>query len=174
MSKRGDLKFILPKEGSSNVSLPKGFSSKITKTIDLHIEDFLGKLNEAVQKQWVLTNFIQSPRFLIGHQEVLVSCWFNEAEDNNFVMLDVGDGDYSCAHLKSILVTGNCGNLTLKKRRDADNGVNWKKDLAVEIGSIKELKEAMTTTGNHKLDLQVTATVVVPENSDEDQWIFPR
>ena len=41
MSKRGDLKFILPKEGSSNVSLPKGFPATITKTIDLHIEDFL-------------------------------------------------------------------------------------------------------------------------------------
>ena len=174
MSKRtkGDLQFILPKEGSATVSLPKDYSSKITKVIDLHIEDFLGKLNETVQGvDTVDTELISSPKFLIGHQEVYVSCWYNK---DNCVMTDVGDDCGSCPLLKSILVTGYCGNLTFEKRKDAGDGINWRQDLTVELGSIEELTEAMTNSGNHKLDLHVTATVIVHENSEDDKWIFPR
>ena len=75
MSKRtrGDLQLILPKEGSSTVFLLKEDSSEITKVIDLQIEDFLAKLNQAFQEQLIDdVNFITSPGFLIGHQEVSV------------------------------------------------------------------------------------------------------
>ena len=67
---RGDLQFFLPREGSA-VSLPKEDSSKTTetKTIDLHIEDFLLKLNDAAER-WIVDDFIRSPRFLIGDQRV--------------------------------------------------------------------------------------------------------
>ena len=162
---RGDLQFILPKEGSSTVSLPKEDSSEITKIIDLHIEDFLGKLNETVDE-----NFIKSPRFLIGHQEVSLCFGLNQ---KNNVWVDVSDGDgdtFSSPNLMSILVTGNCGNLTFDKRDDA--GAD--EYLVVRLGSVKKLKEAMTTSSNHKLDLQVTLTVLVPGDSDDDQWIIPR
>ena len=50
-----------------------------------------------------------------------------------------------------------------------EDGAVW-----VNLGSIEELKKAMTTTGNHKLDLQVTLTARGSGNGDESQWIIPR
>ena len=174
MSKRsrGDLQLILPKEGSSTASLPKEDSSEVTKVIDLQIEDFLAKMNQATQEQISdCVNFINSPGFLIGHQEVSVGCWFNEEdedEDNNSVMLGVEN--VNSDHLRSMSVTGNCGNLAVEKR-DYAKGVEF---LSVELGSVEELREAMTTTGNHKLDLQMTLTALVTGDSCGDQWIIPR
>ena len=129
MSKKtkGDLEFILPKdpkEGPSTVSLPKENSSKVTKIIDFHIEDFLVKLNEAVQQlQLSPDDFIKSPSFLIGHQEVSVGVWINndgEDDEENGVMVGVGDSE----HLKSLIVTGNCGNLAFEGR-DVDDGGDY-------------------------------------------------
>ena len=167
---RGDLQLILPKEGSSTVYLPKEDPSEITKVIDLQIEDFLKILNEAAQqlqlKGFLTKNFFKSPIFLIGDQELSVGCWLNE-DEGNIVMLDLGDSD----HLRSILVTGNCGNLAFEKR--ADDTEHHDEFLAVELGSIEKLREAMTTSGSNKLDLQLTVTVRVAGNSDDDQWIIP-
>ena len=41
-------------------------------------------------------------------------------------------------------------------------------------GSPKELKEAMTSTANHKLDLPLTVTARVSGDSGDDQWIISR
>ena len=169
MSKRtrGDLQLILPKDGSPSVHLPR---ENFTKTIDLHIEDFLGKLNEAVhnkRKRWD-EDFITSPSFIIGPQKVFVTCycWIDE---DNIVDLRVVN-DEGLEHLISMLVTGNCGNLTLEKRDGEEYGDEV---LGVELGSVEELKEAMTNSGNHKLDLQVAITV--PGNNDDNgQWIISR
>ena len=156
---------ILPKDGSPSVHLPR---EDFTKTIDLHFEDFLGKLNEAVQDIGVDENFIISPSFIIGDKKVFVGCWIGE---DNIVNLRVVHYD-GFQHLISMLVTGNCGNLTLEKR-DGDGYGN--EVLGVELGYVEELIEAMTNSGNHKLDLQVTVTVLVPENKDDnDQWIIHR
>ena len=167
---------ILPKDGSPSVHLSREDSSKvtITKTIDLHIEDFLGKLNEAVQNQRVDEDFVTSPRFIIGDQKLFVGCWIDEDNIVDLrVVIDVRSNDEIFVHLISMLVTGNCGNLSLEKS-DGDYD-DWNELLYVDLGSIEELKEAMTNSGNHKLDLQVTVTVLVPGNNDDNgQWIIRR
>ena len=148
--------YLLPKKGSSYVHLPDD-SSKVTqiKVTDLHIEDFLERLNEAVQNE----DFIKSPKFDIGGQLLQVGIYI---ADNNcvYVSTDV----YS--DLTSIGVSGTCGNLRIGPKTTSSGFVN--------LGSIEELQEAMTTSGNHKLDLQVTVTATVPRNSDDDQWIIRR
>ena len=77
---------------------------------------------------------------------------------------------------KTMLLTGNCGNLTFKNRdfqqeiEKTDWHVKW------ELGSIEELKKAMTSIGNYKLDLKVTLTVaeIVTDTGGDEQWIIPR
>ena len=86
-------------------------------------------------------------------------------------MLGVDTCDRNSDHLRSILLTGNCGNLAVEKRDDIGEGSNF---LSLDLGSVKELKEAMTTSGIHKLDLQLTVTARGPGNSNDDQWIIPR
>ena len=160
---------ILPREGSSTVSLPKEESAKVTKIIDFQIEDFMTKLN-GVRKQDLdgCGDFLESPRVVIGEQGVCFSCWIHESDDVSLRVVN----DEGCDNLMSLLVTGNCGNLTLEKSEKDENGLDV---LCVELGSMEELKEAMTNSGNHKLDLQVTVTVLVPENKDDnDQWIIHR
>ena len=153
----------MPKEGSSALSLPKEDSSKVTKIIDLQIEDFLEKINRKT--------VIKSPRFVMSHHELSVYVWF---ADENIVCVDVSDVDGNAdwsSDPRSILVTGDCGNLTLEKRKDAGGAGN---ELYVELGSIEELKKDMTTSGNHKLDVHVTLTLMKTGKSEDDQWIIPR
>ena len=99
---RGDLKFILSKEDPAQV----------TKIIDLHIEDFLRKLNHQAISDRLKLFKIEFP-IGFGQEKGSVTgmCWFNQHKDNRpQVMLDVyGD------HLWSILVNGNCGSLTVEK-----------------------------------------------------------
>ena len=47
-------------------------------------------------------------------------------------------------------------------------------DFLERLNESVQLQEAMTTTGNQNLYLQVTVTVIVPENSDDDEWIIQR
>ena len=68
--------------------------------------------------------------------------------------------------LTLIGVTGTCGNLRIE-HEDLKCG-------AKGLGSIEQLREAMTTSGNHKLDLKVTLTVEVPRDGSDDRWIIPR
>ena len=73
-----------------------------------------------------------------------------------------------------MLVTGNCGNLAFEEEAYDEDGA-----LSVELGSIEELTEAMTSSGNHKLDIQVTFTVAVKSQTvksetDGIEWIIPR
>ena len=161
-------------DGSPSVHLPREDSSKvtITKTIDLHIEDFLGKLNEAVQNQRVGEEFITSPRFIIGDQKVFVGCWIDE--DNSLNLRVVNDDDEGLENLISMLVTGSCGNLTLEKRDEWKMGRKGLDSLGVMLGSTDKLEKAMTNSGNLRLDLQLTVTALVTGESGDDQWIIPR
>ena len=147
---------ILPKKGSSYVHLPDD-SSKVTqiKVTDLQIEDFLERLNESVQDVFVGEDFIKSPKFEIGGQLLQVGIYI---ADNNFVYVSTD----VCSDLTSIGVSGICGNLRIEPKRSLVGFVN--------LGSIEELQEAMTTD-NQNLYLQVTVTVIVPEN---DEWIITR
>ena len=176
---RGDLQFFLPREGSA-VLLPKEDSSKTTetkttktKTIDLHIEDFLEKLNDAVQRQVVLVgeDFLQSPVFLIGDQEVYVGLAF---EEDNSILVEVYLYEDSGAYysVRSILLTGHVGNLTFEERGGA--AVKKCGSLNVVLGSMEEVEEAMTTSDNHRFDLQVILTTSVTKGSNNDHWIIPR
>ena len=157
--KKVDLQFFLPKKGSSTVSLPKKgpFKTTETKTIDLHIEDFLERLNDP---------FIESPSVLIGEQRVFVYFWFDE--DNIRVDVTVDKSGGVCCDVRSILVIGHVGNLTFEKRADE----NKCERLIVELGSVEKVKEAMTNSGNHSMDLQLTLTAVTWEVADE--WIIPK
>ena len=44
----------------------------------------------------------------------------------------------------------------------------------VDVGSIELLKESMATSGNHKLDLQLTFTLMAEMEVEDSQWIIPR
>ena len=173
MSQRteGDLQFILPKKGSSTLSVHQEDSSDVTKTIDLLIEDFQEKLNDAVQRQILNEEFITSPRFPIGGYQYAVVSIFMPGNYPDRVFVYVWMEEMEMDDIKSILLTGHCGKLTFTLKSQFTK----KKDgWFVKLGSIDELQEAMNTTGNHKLDLQVTVTASVTRDSDEDQWIIPR
>ena len=177
MSKRtrGDLKFVLPKKGSTTVSLPREDSAKETKIIDLQIDDFMMKLKGAVQNLSMklvdeCADFIKSPRFIIGDQGVFVRLWINEYD---IVNLDIVN-DEGVDHLMSMLLTGSCGNLTLEKRDEWKKGRKGLDSLGVMLGSTDKLEKAMTNSGNLKLDLQLTVTALVTGESGDDQWIIPR
>ena len=166
-STEGNLQFILPKEGSATVSLPQEDSSQVTKIIDLHIEDFMEKM-----KNMGNADIFTSPKLFIGDQEVVVI--FHVAPNQLGVGVNVHavDDDKHHCDLRSILLTGNVGNLTFEKRED---GVRKKREnLVVKLGSMEEVKESMTTSGNHRLDLQVTLTASVIKGSINGQWIIPR
>ena len=152
-STEGDLKFL------------EDFTETTkTKVIELNIEDFLAKLNNAVQRQAVDEDFIESPGFFIGDQALTVGFSFDE---DNRVVVNLCAHDFSNKYrMMSMLMTGICGNLALKEEFGSAAGFR-----GLELGSIAELKEAMTTSGNHKLDLQVTLTALLIDN---DQWIIPK
>ena len=70
--------------------------------------------------------------------------------------------------MRSILVTGHVGNLTFEKRVDG----NKCEQLIVELGSVEKVKEAMTNSGNHSVDLQLTVTASMTSYNKE--WIIPK
>ena len=174
-SKEGDVGFFLPKKDFPTVSpaLPEEYSSdttKITKTVDLHIEDFLERLNDAVQRQAVDEDFITSPRIIMGHQIVYVSFFFDV---NNDVYVYPNPNSYCSGtepHPRAFKVTGNCGNLNFEEGNCA--GAWNRLRMSLKLGSIEKMKEAMTTTGSNKLDLQVTLTRKT--EADDSEWIIPR
>ena len=179
MSQRteGDLQFILPKKGSATLSVHKEDSAKITKTIDLLVEDFQEKLNDALDRYIVSSeDFITSPTFLIGAKPATVGIiLYGFCPVSVFVCVGMEDKD----DLNSIVLTGHghCGNLTLTLGNETEWSLYGREHVEMlKLGSIDELKEAMNTSGNHRLDLQVTVTSPVTRGSygDEDQWIIPR
>ena len=134
----------------------------ITKTIELQIEDYLERLNEASKSQ---ENFVIESRFPIGSV-----CGIN-------LELHSGNGSASVwasavpeetpLRIRSIRVRGTCGNLTIDESKN--DTVN-----TVDVGSIEELMESMATSGNHKLDLQLTFTLMAEMEVEDTQWIIPR
>ena len=135
----------------------------ITKTIDLHFEDFMEKLNEAHIQEEI---FIESPTFPVGSVGgVSVDLRVESGEDGH-------DGDVSVRvwveeslMLRSIRLTGECGNLTFNE----DDSDDW-----FYLASFNRLKEAMITSGNHNLKLQLKITFVVVMETDNSQWTIPR
>ena len=165
-------RYFLPKKCFSTVppALPEDeyFSmiTEISKTIELHIEDFLERLND-VQR---VRDFITSPRIIIGHQPVFVSIY---VDVNNDVRLYPFSRDCDQLNPKFIKVTGYCGNLAF----DNENCAGAWSRCDVKLGSRDELKEAMTTSGNNKMDLQVTLTEQGMKDIGSDgpsEWIITR
>ena len=174
MSRYGQSRYFLPKKCFSTVppALPEDeyFSmiTEISKTIELHIEDFLERLNDV---QRVRDDFITSPRIFIGHQlDVFVSIY---VDVNNDVRLYPFSRDCDQLNPKFIKVTGYCGNLAF----DNENCAGAWSRCDVKLGSRDELKEAMTTSGNNKMDLQVTLTEQGIKDIGSDgpsEWIITR
>ena len=166
-----DIRLLLPKEGSSAIHLAQEVPTEITKTISLQIEDFLERLERLEGLEHEQTDSVdvfKSPTLLIGDHKVFVECWCHEL---NRLYVEV---ETDIAVLRSILVTGNCGNLAIEESGNDKDGYFF---LSAEIGSLEELKRAMTSSGNHQLDLRVTVAVnvAVTENRDDnDEWIIPR
>ena len=131
----------------------------ITKKIGLHVEDFLEKINEADDDFSIM-----SPIFSIGSVGgICLELALIGLEEVNLWAIKVPET--KPMSLQSMEVTGVCGNLTIKDEND---------DNIVHIGSIAWLKKAMTTSGNHKLDLQVTLTLELEVKTEDSQWIIPR
>ena len=162
-----DVQFFLPKEGSSTTHLPQEDPSEITKTIGIHIEDFLERLNSGLRNEEGV--FISSPESAIGYGSANI--WLAVFSEDDIIIgvqvLCSGNGNgQRDPEPKSLSVRGICGNLSFEKSE-----AHW----CVEIGSIEELTEAMTSSGNHKLDFQCTATVSLAEmDADDREWIIPK
>ena len=150
-----DVQFVLPKKRPSTI-LPEEYPSKTTKTIGLQIEDFLEKLNEDLPQE--SEDFIMSPKFVIGDQEGFVGIYY----ELGTIRLTASRAGGHPVNLKSISVSGICGNLAFGKI----NGTPDFEYLSVELGFIEALREAMISSGNHKLDLQVTLTAVKIEANE--------
>ena len=159
-----DVQFVLTKKRSS-ANLPQEDPPKTTKTIGLRIPDFLEKLNDGKKLNW--DDFITAPKFRMADPGGCVGLYIYQDITGHLYIRAESPREYD--KLKSIGVTGICGNLALEK-----NDVVIHDDyVCVELGSKEELKEAMTSSGNHKLDLQVTLTAV-ENKADESKWIIPR
>ena len=161
-----DIRFFLPKESATFYVPPV-----ISKTISIQIEDFLERLEQSVPRQLGEgLEVFKLPTFLIGDHKVFVECW-NDSLDL-YVMVKACDGSNV---LVCTSVTGNCGNLAIKNTGTCCDGLSL---LDTKIGgSLEELKGAMTSSGNHQLDLRVYVAVNVAVNGnydEDDQWIIPR
>ena len=77
-TQRGLQFFLSRKRLPEEDEYPHRWVDRITETIDLHIDDFLERLNEADQHQRVDEDFIKSPIFLIGGQRVFVGIYVGE------------------------------------------------------------------------------------------------
>ena len=131
----------------------------ITKKIGLHVEDFLEKINVANDD-----SSIMSPIFSIGSVGgICLELSWIDLEDINLWAIKVPET--KPLSLQFMVVTGVCGNLTIQDQNDAN---------IVHIESIARLKKAMTTSGNHNLDLQVTLTFELEVKTEDSQWIIPR
>ena len=154
---------------ASTVSPPKE-DSEITKIIDLHIEDF----QELLQPESEEGDFIKTSGFNIGGQPVSASFYYDKSSLSVLVDIYPVVVEPWIGGLKftSIHVTGYFGKKKIDKKKDFPGGIEandgW---FSSELGSVAELKEAMTTSGNYKLDLQVAFTALI---FDSDLWIMTR
>ena len=153
-----DAKLFLPKK--------KGDPSVNKKTFDVCIEDFLEKLNGDAEKVEDNEDFIQSPDIVIGDHLVSLGIY----KEAGSIWLGVRALGVLIKEMNIILklleVEGVCGNAPVKRNSVCDlPGDNC---LAAELEKIEHLKDAMTTSGNHKLDLQVDLII------EESEWIVTR
>ena len=156
-------------EADAKLFLSKKENLTISKTLDVCIEDFLGKLEYQSAKSRKNEEFIQLPEIPIGYHLVNIQIY----DENNEVCLRVetsvapGSKDMGIIQrgiiLRTCKVEGVCGNISFEKEEVSDPGY-----YCVQIKSMKDLKEAMIASGSHKLDLKITLTMV------EDEWIVTR
>ena len=168
MSQNTEHQFFLPKKAQSS-NLTREDPSQITKTIRLHIEDFFERLKDNFNRlEATKGHFIKSPTFPIGDEKGYLGIFV----DGENVYLDVSeDHDGVLMTLQSIEVTGVCGSLSIAKSTADWSGNGF---LYVELGSVEEMKEAMISSGNHKLDLHVTLILKGKADVIESEWIIPR
>ena len=154
-------------EADAKLFLPKKENSTISKTLDVCIEDFLEKLEDAGNVQ-LCSHFIELPEVFIGYLQVNV--FINISGGDVDVRVDTtvspGSKDVNIIQrgvtVKACKVEGVCGNLPFEN--DAIDPYFYEK----KIKPVKDLKEAMIASGNHKLELKITLTMV------EDEWVVTR
>ena len=155
-----DAKLFLPKIEDCFLS---------TKTFDVCIEDFLEKLNGDAEKVEDNEDFIQSPDIVIGDHLVSLGIY----KEAGSIWLGVRTLGVHLKEMNIILklleVEGVCGNAPVKgKSSNVVCHLPGNDSLAAELEKIEHLKDAMTTSGNHKLDLQVDLII------EESGWIVTR
>lgn len=139
----------------------------VTKTIGLLVEDFLERINEALQSQEDFS--IESSIFPIGSLGGIVLELVSEELGSEYGYIKLRAWlapEETPLDLRRIKVTGVCGNLNIRENESEFD--------FVDLGCIDMLKEAMTTSGNHKLDLQLTFHLKAEMKTDNCQWIIPR
>ena len=139
----------------------------VTKTIGLLVEDFLERINEAVQSQEDFS--IESSIFPIGSLGGIILELVSEELGSEYGYIKLRAWlapEETPLDLRRIKVTGVCGNLNIRENESEFD--------FVDLGIIDMLKEAMTTSGNHKLDLQLTFHLKAEMKTDNCQWIIPR
>ena len=159
--RHADAKLFLPKKGNSIIS----------KTFDFCIEDFLEKLNVDAEKVEDQVNFLEAPGILIGYHRVSHSI-FKEAGSIHLgvsVSSSAKLNEKMISKLMKVKVEGICGNAPVKEESDRDHDEDADDDtLYVKLEEMKHLKEAMITSGSHKLDLHVDLLI------EETKWIIER
>ena len=162
-------------EADVNFFLPKRENSTITKTFGVCIEDFLEKL-EAAEKISAYDDFIKLPEVSIGYN--LVNVTLNNADPKGgyisvYVNTSLSPGSKEMNIIQKGIIVQSCkvevvcGNLSFEKEDVDGNPINVD-GCSVDLKPIKDLKEAMITSGNYKLDLKITLTIM------EDEWIVTR
>ena len=154
-----DAKLFLPKKENSILS---------NKTFDVCIEDFLEKLNGAAEKVEDNQDFIQSPNILIGDHQVFLGIFKDAGSISLGIQTSLGaQFKERNVILKFVEVEGVCGNAPVKGKTVVCD-LPGNESLAVKLEKIEQLKDAMITSGSHKLDLQVYLII------EESEWIITR
>ena len=156
--RHADAKLFLPKKGNSVIS----------KTFDVCIEDFLEKLNVNAEKVEEGMKFLEVPGVLIGDHRVFlhISQIAGSIKLSFEVISSLGNISLKLLEVK---VEGICGNAPVsvigEVYIDQQYGVA---DCGCELEKMEHLKDAMITSGSHKLDLHVDLLI------EETEWIMTR
>ena len=160
--RHADVKLFLPKKGNSIIS----------KTFDVCIEDFLEKLNVNAEKVEEGMKFLEAPGVLIGNHRV--SLGISQIAGSIKLSFEVEVTSSLGAKFKErnmilmeVKVEGICGNAPVSVKGEVDiDQQYWVAD--VELEKMEHLKDAMITSGSHKLDLHVDLLI------EETEWIMTR
>ena len=157
------------RETNMKFFLPKGEKSTVSETLDVCIEDFLEKLEDATAnaRNGYRYEVIELPEVVMGYLGFKGSIAVVKSSDVNLSVEAYNEprvgNRYWCISENNVCkVKVVCGNLSFEKNFVNTNNIDEK------LKSVKELKEAMIASGNHKLDIKITFTM------GEDKWIVKR